>query len=129
MVEYGTRADETIETRMAAESVKERVYLSVKELCIGREDVRSRLQISVNILMALNADEFPEELREDFIWVIEQSTKCKSDTPEYRSDLETTMRKIKNSTGKKIAERVFKMYSRIQEIRGFPLLGGRKSSE
>jgi len=54
MIEYGTRDDETLEARMAAESVKERVYLSVKELCIGGKDVRSRLKVSVNVLMVLN---------------------------------------------------------------------------
>lgn len=129
MVEYGTRNIETIETRIAVESIKERVYLAVKELCIGGSDVRGRLVTSVNILMALSPDEFPEEIREDFNWVIQQSTKYKSDIPEYKSDLQVTMTRIKNSTGKKIAERIFNIYSRVQSIRGFPLLGSRKPSE
>lgn len=128
-MDYGTRTNETIEARMAAESVKERVYLAVKELCIGGSDVRGRLIISVNILMILNPEEFPEDIKEDFNWVIQQSTKYKSDMPEYKSNLETTMNRIKNSTGEKIAEKIFRMYSRIQNIRGFPLLGSRKPNE
>jgi len=129
MVEYGTRSNETIETRIAVESIKERVYLAVKELCIGGSDVRGRLVISVNILLALSPEEFPEEIREDFNWVIQQSTKHKSDVSEYKSDLQVTMARIRNSTGKKIAERIFNIYSSIQNIRGFPLLGSRKPSE
>jgi hypothetical protein len=88
VIEYGTRADETIETRIAVESVKERVYSAVKELCIGGSDVRGRLIISVNILMALSPEEFPEDIKDDFNWVIQQSTKFKSDLPEYKSGLE-----------------------------------------
>jgi len=129
VIEYGTRADETIETRIAVESVKERVYSAVKELCIGGSDVRGRLIISVNILMALSPEEFPEDIKDDFNWVIQQSTKFKSDFPEYKSDLEMTMKRIRNSTGEKIAEKIFKIYSKIQSIRGFPLLGSRKPSE
>ena len=129
MIEYGTRSNETIETRIAVESIKERVYMAVKELCIGGSDVRGRLVISVNILMALSPDEFPDEIKEDFNWVIQESTKYKSNIPEYQSDLEVTMKKIRNSTGEKIADRIFTIYSRIQSIRGFPLLGIRRPSE
>lgn len=129
MTQYGTRVDATIEDRMSAESVKERVFLAVKELCIAKGDVRARLVISVEILMALSSNEFPESLREDFEFVIQESTKYKSDMPEHRNDLEVTMKRIKNSTGQKIAENIFNIYSAIQSIRGFPLLGGRSVNE
>jgi len=126
---YGTRSDATIEDRIAAESVKERVFLSVKELCVAEGDVRARLVISINILMALSPEEFPESLREDFELVIRESTKHESNIPEHRSNLEITMKRIRNSTGKKIAEKIFNIYSDIQSIRGFPLLGNRKHFE
>ena len=123
MTQFGTRNDTSSEDLMAAESVKQRVFLAVQELCIGEGDVRARLIVAIGTLMPLNSFEFPKSLNRDFEWIMEQSTKYKSDLPEYQSDLETTMKKIRNSTGKKIAERIFKIYSEIQSIRGFPLLG------
>jgi hypothetical protein len=129
MTDYGTRNEATIDDRDAAESVKQRVFLAVQELCIGRGDVRSRLIVAIKILSALNSNDFPKALIKDFEWVIKESTKHQSDNHEYKSNLEFTMGKIYNSTGTKIAEKIFKIYSDIQNIRGFPLLGGRKSSE
>lgn len=129
MIQYGTRSDATVEDRVAAESVKERVFLAVQELCVEEGDVRARLVVSINILMALSPNEFPEALRKDFELVIQQSTKYESDTPKHRTNLEVTMSRIRNSTGKKIAKKIFKIYSDIQNIRGFPLLGSRKPTE
>ncbi|KAA8679853.1 hypothetical protein [Vibrio gigantis] len=126
---YGTRADSSIEDRIAAESVRERVFLAVQELCVGRGDVRSRLIPAINTLLPLSASEFPEVLQSDFEWVMSESMKYKSDIPMHRSDLEATMKRIYNSTGEKIAQRIFDMYKAIQDIRGFPLLGNRKPSE
>ncbi|MFU2508253.1 hypothetical protein [Pseudoalteromonas sp. ASV78] len=129
MTDYGTRNESTVDDRDAAESVKQRVFLAVQELCIGKGDVRSRLIVAIDTLSALNSNDFPKALVKDFEWVIKESKKYESDNPGHKSDLEFTMGKIYNSTGKKIAEKIFKMYSDIQNIRGFPLLGGRKSSE
>ena len=129
MTQHGTRSDTTIDDRIAAESVKQRVFLAVQDLCVGEGDVRTRLIVAIDTLMALSPSEFPEDLRKDFEWVMQQSTKYESDIPEHRRNLEVTMKKIRNSTGKKIAEKIFKIYSDIQNIRGFPLLGNRKPSE
>ena len=128
MSQFGTRHQENLETRKAAESVIERLYLATKQLATSSGDVRKRLQAAVVTLLPLQAQEFPEELREDFRWVISESTKFQSGS-EFRGDLEATMRRIRNSTGEKIAERIFHIYSRLQEIRGFPLLGWRDPGE
>lgn len=129
MSQFGTRQQESLETRKAAESVIERLYLATKQLATGSGDVRKRLQAAVVTLLPLQEQEFPEELRKDFRWVISQSTKYQSKMPEIRGDLEGTMRRIRNSTGQRIAERIFDIYSRLQEIRGFPLLGWRDPRE
>jgi hypothetical protein len=105
-----------------AESVVKRVYEAVKHLCTGRGDVRSRLKVSGVDLIFLRAEDFPEHLRDDFNWIIKQLTKYKSEIPKYEGNIDATMRRIKNSTGQKIAERIFKLYSEIQDIREFPLL-------
>jgi len=128
-VTYGTREDSSIEDRAAAESVKERMFLAVQDLCVGRGDVRNRLISAISTLLPLSSREFPEALQRDFEWVMSESTKYRSDNPMHKSDLEATMRRIQNSTGEKIAKRIFYIYKTIQDIRGFPLLGSRKASE
>jgi hypothetical protein len=129
MNSYGSRKQESIETRSLAESVIERVYLAVEQLCVGQGDVRKRLITAVMTLLPLQEEEFPEELRSDFRWVISQSTRYKSEYPQYRGDLEATMSRIRNSTGEKIAKRIFTIYSRLQDIRGFPLLEYRNPND
>ena len=129
MEHFGTRSQESIEVRQAAEGVIERVYLAIEQLCTGRGDVRKRLQTAIVTLLPLREKEFPEELRGDYRWIIAESTKYKSEMPEFRGDLEETMRRIQNSTGQKIAKRIFHIYSRLQEIRGFPLFGYRNPNE
>jgi hypothetical protein len=119
---YGTRATSDLKTRSQAESMVERVYLAVKHLYTGRGDVRKRLIGAITTLLPLQAREFPEALQEDFNWVMAQSTKYESKIPAYEGNIEATMRRIKSSTGEKIAERIFDIYSGIQDIRGFPLL-------
>lgn len=122
MDNYGTRATTDLTTRSKAESVVERVYLSVEHLCTAQGDVRKRLVGAIMTLLPLQTREFPEELQADFDWVINQSTKYKSKIPQYEGHIEATMKRIKNSTGEKIAKKIFSIYSRIQDIRGFPLL-------
>ena len=80
-------------------------------------------------LLPLRTMEFPDELREDFDWVMEQSTKYKSQILEYESNIEATMRRIRNSTGEKIAKKIYSIYSRVQDIRGFPLLEYRNPND
>ena len=72
-------------------------------------------------LLLLQVLDFPEHLQGDFDWILSQSTKYESERP-HEGNLDATMRRIKNSTGEKIAKRIFKLYSDIQDIRGFPLL-------
>lgn len=129
MSNFVTRKNTNIKERNQAESVVKRVYLSVECLCSGKGDVRSRLVGAVEILLILQEKNFPKNIRKDFSWVISQSTKFKSDIPEREGNLKATMRRIKNSTGEKIAKRIFKIYSDIQDIRGFPLLEYRNPNE
>jgi len=121
-MDYGTRKDATAEDKIAAESVIQRVYLSVEELCIGKGDVRQRLKDAVLILLPLQARDFPACLQKDFEWVVKESSKYESPHPKFRGNLDETMRRIRNTTGQKIAQRILSIYSTLQDIRGFPLL-------
>jgi hypothetical protein len=129
MSEYGSRAAADLMTRSQAESVVERVYLAVKHLCTGRGDVRKRLVGAINALSPLRAREFPEELQKDFEWVMTESTKYKSKITKNEGSIEATMKRIRNSTGEKIAVKIFNIYSGFQNIRGFPLLDYRPPDE
>lgn len=103
----------------AAESVLERVFLSIRHLATAKGDVRSRLKVVGVTLAPLLEQEFPAELREDFRWVMQQLTRHDPVFKEGR--IEATMNRIQNSTGEKIATRIFEIYSNLQEIRGRPL--------
>ncbi|MFK5893287.1 MAG: hypothetical protein QM504_08715 [Pseudomonadota bacterium] len=129
MDNYGIRATTDLKTRNQAESVVKRVYLAIKHLCTSQRDVRKRLVGAIKILLPLQVLKFPEELQADFNWVMAQSTKHKSQIPEYEGNIEATMKKIRNSTGEKIAERIFSIYSGLQDIRGFPLLEYRNPND
>ena len=104
----------------AAESVNERVHLAVETLATGPGDVRSRLKSAGITLAPLRAREFPEELRKDFEWIMEQLTRY--DPVGSEGSIEATMKRIQNSTGEKIAKRLFALYGKVQEVRGSPLL-------
>jgi len=129
MQDFGTRENASSEDKAAAESVVERVCLAVEQLCTEKGDVRKRLEIAVMTLLPLQVHDFPKSLQSDFDWVLQESTKYKSPHPKFRGDLEATMKRIKNSTGQKIAQRIFSIYSSIQDIRGFPLLEYRGADE
>ncbi|GGX09623.1 hypothetical protein [Undibacterium macrobrachii] len=129
MEDFGTRRHASLKDKLAAEAVVERVYLAVEQLCIGQGDVRKRLITSILTLIPLRECEFPECVQMDFDWVIRESTKYKSKYPQFQGDLEVTMMRIRNTTGQKIAQRIFHIYSSIQSIRGFPLLEYRAQDE
>ncbi|WP_414040265.1 hypothetical protein ACJU26_14280 [Acidithiobacillus sp. M4-SHS-6] len=129
MDDVGIRKYVLPKDKAAANSVVERVYLAVEKLCTGQGDVRKRLETAVLTLLPLQVCEFPECVQEDFYWIIRESTKYKSEYPQFQGDLEATMRHIRNSTGQKIAQRIFHIYSSIQNIRGFPLLEYRGHDE
>jgi hypothetical protein len=129
MDDFDTRKHASLKDKSAAESVVERVYLAVEQLCTGQGDVRKRLEAAVLTLLPLQIRDFPECVQEDFDWVIRESTKYESQHPKFRGNLEATMLRIRNSTGQKIAQRIFQIYSSIQNIRGFPLLEYRGHDE
>ena len=55
--------------------VLERVTRAVETLCVGKGDVRSRLESAVGDLIPLRELDFPDRLAPRFRQIIEQSTK------------------------------------------------------
>ena len=91
----------------------------IKELATGEKDVRKRICSNDVIFEKLKEQDFPEALREEWKWII-QNVKMKE--PRYlsngkmiRSNIENTMDDIRNSTASKIAERIFEIYFKLLE--------------
>lgn len=97
----------------AAESVSERALNALHALSTGQGDVRARLKVAGHILLPIQVAEWPPTLQPDTKWIMEQLTK--------HGTIESTMNRIQNKTGEKIAKQFFDVYSRLQELRGRPL--------
>ncbi len=97
----------------------------------GRYDVRKRLLCAFQDELAMiTPDHLPERCRDDYRWI--QKTITKYDevyqgqkevffTPDGRLDhylpgrIEATLRRIKNRTGEKIAEKIYGIWSALND--------------
>ena len=118
--------------REKARDVLERVTLAIETLCVGKGDVRSRLENALtDHLMPLREQDFPDGLGCKFRKIIQESTKydasdlCKFGYPVealsrdhdlYESLLHSTMRRIRRSTGSKIARDIWDLYSGLESM-------------
>ena len=114
-----------------ARDVLERVTLAIETLCVGEGDVRSRLKSALAYhLLALREEDFPHGLGPQFRNIVQQSTKY--DDSDLRSKglvpseavfphwheglLHSTMRRIRRSTGSKIARDIWDLYSELRRM-------------
>ena len=105
----------------------EKFNRAIYTLATGREDVRRRLlHVFRGELMMIRQEHLPERCRDDFQWIektitkFDESSKGQKEyfqTPNGRYDhlipgrIEATLRRIKNSTGEKIAEKIYGIWS------------------
>lgn len=97
---------------------KEKLTVAIQSLATDPEDVRKRLgKTYIAFLHSLRDEDFPIELQEDWKWIVAELNKYE---PTYNAkgdvtsgSVENTMKMIRNSTGEKIAERIFSVYRRI----------------
>jgi len=78
------------------------------------------LLVVASILLPLRIDEFPADLQREFCGIMNQITKYEPVANEGR--IEATLYRIRNSTGEKIAIRIFNIHAKLQEIRGHSYL-------
>ncbi|MEI6559567.1 MAG: hypothetical protein WCO00_14285 [Rhodospirillaceae bacterium] len=82
-------------------------------LIIGEGDVRERLLLAFKGNSFISEHDLPAHLQDDWRWVISQMTRFEiTDTYDCdirRGSYELTMNRIRNSTGRKIAERILKI--------------------
>ncbi len=77
-------------------------------LATGSGDIRDRLIGAGDVFLCVHPDGVPLELRNDVQWVHEQLTRFQPVGNE--GELRATMRRIKKSTGVKIAKRIVNIY-------------------
>ena len=110
-----------------ARDVLERVTLAIETLCVGKGDVRSRLEAAVRYqLSPLREQNFPTGLGCKFRKIIQQSTRYDaSDLAAYQTPIynpyeeghvHSTMRRIRRSTGQKIACAIWELYSEVKRM-------------
>jgi hypothetical protein len=83
----------------------------MRTLATGKGDVRDRLLGAYMSFHTLNEKDFPEEFKKDWAWVMKQLTKY-GPLRDYKGDVwlgsvENTMNRIRNSTGERIAKKIF----------------------
>ena len=115
--------------RDRAQDVIWRVSVAVETLCIGKGDVRSRLEMALISLVPLREQDFPVALRDKFRNIIQEATRYdasdlderyplpygKSPTQE-QGTIQATMRRIRRHTGAKIAQDIWNLYQELLEI-------------
>lgn len=84
-----------------------------RKLAIGEGNVRERLRGAFRVLRMLREDEIPPDMRTDWSWVMHQLTRLGPDVGTdgtvYKTAVDHTMSRIRNVTGRKIAERIYRL--------------------
>lgn len=90
-----------------------KVSEAVRRLAVGAEGIKDRLIGAGQVFFCVMPEGVPKELREDVIWVRDQLTRF----PPIGSEgaLRATVRRIRKTTGVKIAKRIFYIYTRLQD--------------
>lgn len=91
-----------------------RLRNAVEELATGQGDVRSRLKDIYLYLQPIQNSDLPKKLQKDWSHLMDQFTKH---TGEFygENSLDTSLRKIKNSTGQKMAKIIYKVWRHIEK--------------
>jgi len=97
----------------ATKRCKEKFRSAIYCLAVREGDVRERLLPAYRYLNMLTDTEIPEAYRNEWRSILEACTRYESDKDAdgtvYLSAVEHTMKRIKNSTGRRIAERIFRL--------------------
>ena len=105
-----------------ARDVLERVTKAVRGLCVGKEEVRSRLEnVVMDHLAHLREEDFPSGLQGKFREIMEQSTKYDA-SDLYEGPIPSTMRRIRRSTGAKIACDIWELFAELMEMIDRPIM-------
>ena len=127
-----TNHDSTSLDRARAQDVIWRVTAAVETLCVGKGDVRSRLETAVvDQLIPLREHNFPVALRDKFRRIIRAATRYDASVldkllplpfgkphTKKQGTVQATMRRIQRRTGARIAQDIWSLYQELLEIAG-----------
>ena len=95
----------------------EKFTSALRSLAIGSGDVRDRLSGAYMHFHPVQKKHLPEDLHSDYEWVKSQLTRfdpvVNSQGEVVRGSVAETLRRIRRSTGVKIAERIFHIYNEL----------------
>ena len=98
----------------------EKLSNAVRILAVSEGDVRSRLLTAYQEFHTLREDDFPQELRADYVWILNELTKRKPqseiDMREWAMDgyVAANLQHIINRTGSRIAEKIYDLEHRVR---------------
>ena len=102
---------------------REKLYLAIRSLTIGQGDVRSRLSNAFLTFHTLKEEDLPNEFQKDWRWIIDELSKFGPLTDHkgeiWRGSVENTMRRVRNTTGQKIATKIFNIGWQIHTNKKF----------
>ena len=94
--------------------IREKLFLSILTFCKSPGDVRSRLKLAYYHFHVLRPDDFPEDFQKEWAEILDSLTKYGPkigfDGKPYMGGLDHTLKRMRNSTGSKIAEKIFELY-------------------
>lgn len=90
---------------------------ALSSLATGPYDVRQRLRSAYWHFRPVNKTHLPEELHDDYQWVLNQLTRFDPvigrDGKVLRGAVDETLDRIRNTTGSKIAQRILYIYHQL----------------
>ena len=90
---------------------REKFRAAIHRLSVGEGDVRDRLRGAYRYLRMLSERDVPPHLRKEWVSILAALTRrgpeVDSDGTVYRKSVDHTLSRIRNSTGRKIAERIW----------------------
>lgn len=97
----------------------EKLTTAVDCLVTHPGDVRERLACAFLSFHTLTENDFSPELRSDWRWVMNQLTRygplLNHNGEAWMGSVENTMRRVRRSTGVKIAKRIYQLYWDVSE--------------
>ncbi len=101
-----------------AQYAHQQLSRAIDTLATSPGDIRSRLLLAHESFHTLTPEHFPEQLRKDFEWIMNQLTK-RGPYINYKGEVQKgsvqfSLEHMRNSTGTKIAEKLIELHYAIE---------------
>jgi len=102
---------------------EEKFLQAERALAVGQGDIKGRLNAAYMCFHPVGAEDLPEELRDDYKWIISKLTRKPALTAKYSENnisgsVEQTLHSMQRKTAVSIAERILYMRRQLSEYNG-----------